>query len=229
MSSIRKFVKYALGTFVPNKYFLVNTRCRTKILMLTFDDGPLPESTPMILDALDHYNAKATFFVLGKNAKKHPELILEIVKRGHDLGNHTYSHPRREEILREEWTNELRATDEILKSILGATTQLYRPPRGKLKLFDFIELWRNGITSVLWNRDPEDFKSTTEDIKRWFVKNQLCSGDIILLHDTSAATVLALPSILKLLKDRQFEFISCSKALKRSWKSKMTFSNHSSS
>lgn len=218
MSQLRQLVKYALGKIVPENLLLVKCSHAANKILLTFDDGPSPEHTPKILDALDLYNSKATFFVVGKKAQAYPDLIREIVSRGHDLGGHTFSHPKRYGITREQWNRELLATDSVLRSILGHTSRLFRPPFGKLRVLDLMDLWLNGRSIVIWNRDPKDSKgASAAEIKLWFQREQFVSGDIVLLHDTCAITADILPEILQLLQSRHLESIGCANAINRSW------------
>lgn len=153
-------------------------------IAITFDDGPDPVYTPIILDLLKKYHVKATFFVLGSKAERFPDLIRRIYMEGHQVGVHNYEHlsnwllsPRKVKI------NQVEKTSRIIESITGEKPVYYRPPWGILNLFDLIMLRHYRI--VLWSVMPIDWKSSigTERLVRRMTR-RLRDGDIILLHDS---------------------------------------------
>lgn len=154
-------------------------------IFLTFDDGPHPQNTHFILAQLDKYNAKATFFCLGENAEKHPELILEILDRGHAIGNHGYRHLNGWKISPIDFMENYKKGNEILEHISGSEIKLFRPPYGKIKLSQISDL---PSLIVLWSLMPGDFDVTISTEKCYNnAINNLCSGDIICLHDNEKA------------------------------------------
>ncbi|WP_326908564.1 polysaccharide deacetylase family protein [Sedimentibacter sp. MB31-C6] len=189
-----------------------------KIAFLTFDDGPSKNVTPLILDILDEYNIKATFFVLGVLCDKNGNILKDIVSRGNSIGIHSYSHNYKKLFAnKEEFKNELILTENILKEILGEEykTRLFRFPGGsfedyKSKYKDI--LYEEGYISIDWNvitGDGERINLLPEEqlkILKATIKGK--NHVILLLHDsaTKQTTVEALPSIIDYLKSQEYEF-----------------------
>lgn len=163
-------------------------------LALTFDDGPHPEYTPQLLDLLKKYDVKATFFVLGSMAEKHPELIRRMHEEGHLIGVHNYTH--RSNWLMLPWTvhnGQVRKAADAVERIIGARPGYYRPPWGIMNLFDFRLLRKFRI--ILWSVMVNDWRSKSpDDVER--MRDQLLTqcrgGSIVLLHD-SGETFGAIP------------------------------------
>jgi cellulose synthase/poly-beta-1,6-N-acetylglucosamine synthase-like glycosyltransferase/peptidoglycan/xylan/chitin deacetylase (PgdA/CDA1 family)/spore germination protein YaaH len=180
---------------------------------LTFDDGPDPVWTPRILDVLKARGAKATFFVVGRNAEDHPDLVRRIVAEGHEIGNHTYTHSNIAEM--PEWRQrlELSATERLIEAETGRSTTLFRPPYNadatpsdvsELAPLDFAER-ELGYTVVMEAIDPQDWARPGADVILQRVKEQRRGGNIILLHDAGgdrSQTLAALPRILDWLTER---------------------------
>jgi peptidoglycan/xylan/chitin deacetylase (PgdA/CDA1 family) len=185
-----------------------------RTIALTFDDGPDPTYTPQILRVLARYRACATFFVLGRHVDAHPELLREIVKGGHAVGSHGYSHA----ILRWVWPGEIAAelngTSAAIHRAAGIRTDLFRHPGG---MQGFFLPWMTkpvGWQVVVWSVDPQDYTEpgVAEIARR--VLDEAHPGAIVLLHDGSpdgtesrAHTVEALPIILEELRDRGYQFV----------------------
>lgn len=178
-------------------------------LALTFDDGPSPDQTPLILDELARHNCRATFFVLGAQAEKHPDLIREIVRGGHRLGNHTWSHI-------DAWlhdfpvvAHELARTDELLEHLTGCRPEWVRPPHGHFTAK--LRAWcaDRGQRVVLWDTMPGDFVDwATPAGMTDFVLRQVRPGSIIVLHDGPEMPWAAqtLPLLLPCLVDQGWNF-----------------------
>ncbi len=192
---------------------------------ITFDDGPDPEWTPKILDLLRERGVKAAFFVVGKNCEDYPALVERILREGHEIGNHTYSH--RNLAIMSEWQMELEltATERLIESITGYSTTLFRPPyNADSNPTDIAELAplrlaqeKLGYTIVLEKIDPQDWSEpgTEEIVQR--VKDQRGDGNIILLHDAGGdrdQTVAALPQIIDYLQARGDRIVSLSELLR---------------
>ncbi len=187
-------------------------------ICLTFDDGPDREYTPKILDILDDYNAKATFFIVGKNAEKHPSLVRRMYKEGHDIGNHSYSHPISPLIKRRGVSfikREIEMTDGIIKDIIGRRPVLLRPSLAFWDLSSSILMdhaRRNGHHYVGWTFSTVDWMGSTSLIRNKFINRRKKSGDIVLLHDGAentfikrrSATVRMLPEIIKDCRRNRF-------------------------
>lgn len=179
---------------------------------LTFDDGPDPDWTPAILDILKAHQVKATFFVVGSEAERYPELIRRIIAEGHEIGNHTFTHPNLAEAPAPLIKLELNATQRLIESLTGRSTALFRPPyNADSRPTDLTELLPIGIAqsldymTILENVDPRDWQKPEKGALLDRVKAELPRGNIILLHDGGgdrSATVAALPAILDHLKER---------------------------
>ncbi|MEH7304049.1 polysaccharide deacetylase family protein [Neobacillus drentensis] len=189
---------------------------KTKEVVLSFDDGPDRAYTPQILDILDKNHVKGTFFILGENAMQHPDLVKRMYKEGHEIGNHTFTHPNIASITPFQTRMELNANQRLYQEITGHSMTLFRPPyvadaepstRNELE-----PIWlaqEMGYTTVAELIDSNDWQglSSNEIVKR--VLNQLQEGNIILLHDAGgdrSNTVKALPIIIKELKQRGYTF-----------------------
>jgi len=161
-----------------------------KEIFLTFDDGP-NEYTLKILEILKDFNAKATFFVLGKNCQKFPKILEKISKEGHAIGNHSFSHSLKFFF---DFKNEIEKTNEIIEKIAKVKTKLFRPPYGILPFWLKNYLLKNQFKIVLWDLDSKDWKGK--------ISNEIFKAEnrsILLFHDT-LKTSLFLPKILKALK-----------------------------
>lgn len=177
-----------------------------KDLYLTFDDGPNPVATPYVLEQLKKYNAKATFFCIGKNVKEHFNLYGEMIAEGHSPGNHTYDH-----------LNGWKEKDTIyLENVLKAKkiidSNLFRPPYGKISKFQLAQLSADKykLTPVMWSVISGDFdKSVSGENCYLNVINNAKPGSIILFHDSEKCyekLLFALPRVLKYFKDREYQF-----------------------
>jgi peptidoglycan/xylan/chitin deacetylase (PgdA/CDA1 family) len=194
----------------PNPYLGQITRKRIsttrKQIALTFDDGPDPKTTPIILDHLKAHQAKATFFVLGKNAKNHPELLRRITNEGHNIGTHSYSH--RASMSPSDADKENTQTQILVAQATGITTVLFRPPYGLTKSNLTKDALRRNWAVFNWSATAADTATTEPEV----VYKNVCftpnPGEIILLHDVKPHTALALPKILTHLKSKGFEFVT---------------------
>lgn len=163
---------------------------------ITFDDGPV-ENTLKILDVLDKYQVKGSFFCIGKNIEKHPEILKQIIKRGHFVGNHTYSHTRLMGFVSSgRIVDEINNCDEIIKKIGGVTPHTFRPPFGVINPKTKKALEITGHKVIGWNVRSYDAILTSEDIILNRVKRKIKPGDVILLHDNNENTVEILEQLL---------------------------------
>ena len=186
-----------------------------KRIALTFDDGPHPKYTTEILDILDQYDVKATFFVIGTNAEGYPDIIKREIESGHEIGNHTYTHSRLPSISNEMLTNELSSCEKALETI-GYTPYLFRPPEGRYDEEDLETITRFGYSVVLWSVDTEDWSGVSTDHIVNAVRNQIKDGGIILCHDfltSKCHTPEALRIIIPELLAQGYEFVTVSELL----------------
>lgn len=170
---------------------------------LTFDDGPIPETTPWILDVLDRYNIKATFFMVGDNVRKHPDEFKMVVERGHRIGNHTYNHLRG---LRETTT---RYVANVEKADCYLSTNLFRPPHGLMSRSQYQVLSKR-YRIVMWDLVTRDYnpKLSGEQVLD-IVKRYARPGSIITFHDSLRAPHnlhYALPRAIEWLLSEGYEF-----------------------
>ena len=181
---------------------------------LTFDDGPTAESTPRILDTLARLNAKATFFVIGVNARRHPEIVRRIRDDGHVVGNHSFDHSHFG-VMRAQryWDEQVRATDDLLASILGVKPALFRPPMGVRTWHVTRAAARHGHTIVTWTRRALDGLATTPGRIVGRLAAPTSPGDILVLHDgvepnlrrDPSATIAAVAPLIESLRARGLE------------------------
>lgn len=185
---------------------------------LTFDDGP-SKSTPQLLDMLEEYHVPATFFILGQKARHHPETVRRIVAEGHEVGNHTFSHPNLRKLTCELQQQEIVETDSILRS-LGATPLYLRPPYGAFDENTIKIAEELGLGLMLWSMDSVDWKRLPDDYAklrstRGTVYNEGDLRGIFLFHDIHKNTVEDLPRILSHLRAGGCErFVTVSEYLK---------------
>jgi len=168
-----------------------------KEIFITFDDGP-SEFTLKILEALKNFEAKATFFVCGKNCLKFPQVLKRISQENHSIGNHSFSHSIKFFF---DFKREIERTNQIIKEITKIETKLFRPPFGILPPWLKAYLLKNGYKIILWDIDPKDW--TGKILYKVFEK--VDSGSILLFHDR-LKTSLALPQILENFKRKGFVF-----------------------
>ncbi|MGZ8847984.1 MAG: polysaccharide deacetylase family protein, partial [Pyrinomonadaceae bacterium] len=212
---------------IPTSYVIERTGDRPGSIALTFDDGPDPRWTPAILDILKQENVPATFFVMGKNGQAHPELLRRMVNEGHEIGNHTFTHPNLGEIPGRITTLELNATQRLIESITGRSTVLFRPPYFGDAEADTPEEVKPAIIArdlgyimVGLRIDPGDWEpgATSDEIvqktlERAEDKNPETRGQVVLLHDSGGnrqATIEALPRVIHELRARGFKFVPVS-------------------
>ncbi len=153
----------------------------SKAIYITFDDGPLPEVTPLVLDVLDKYNVKATFFCVGDNVRKHPEVYAEVVRRGHKTGNHTFNHIKGFSFSDDEYVANVEKAAEYIDS------ELFRPPYGRIKRSQIKRL-QSTYEIIMWDLITYDYnrKLSKESILR-NVKHYSRNGSIVVFHDSIKA------------------------------------------
>ncbi len=182
-----------------------------KQVALTFDDGPHPVNTPKVLDILKEYGVKGTFFVTGNNAERYPELIKRIVKEGHTLGNHTFTHPDLAKMSEADVLNELARTQRAVDKALGKHYELeqVRPPYGSMDAEVKSAISKGDDMAILWNVDSNDWRYKNDDAK--ILDNIFAGsssvyvrGGVLLFHDIHPQTVRVLDDVLARLKSEKF-------------------------
>ncbi|MDQ0063234.1 polysaccharide deacetylase family protein [Paenibacillus harenae] len=181
-----------------------------KVIALTFDDGPDKRYTPAILDILKEKGVKATFFVVGLQVSKSPEVLERIVKEGHEIGNHTYNHKDLSKLGKDAILKEINAGDKVIKEAVGFTPMLFRAPYGAVSdtLKEILE--KTGRHMIGWNIDTRDWAGTSVADMQEMIRTEAKPGGIILMHSFGgkhiAHTVEALPGIIDDLTDMGYSF-----------------------
>ncbi|HWB60829.1 MAG TPA: polysaccharide deacetylase family protein [Chthoniobacteraceae bacterium] len=196
-------------------------------IAMTFDDGPSATLTPKLLDLLKAKGIKATFFVIGQNAEAHPEILKRAIAEGHEIGNHTWTHPVLSKLSDDAVRQELQKTQDAIVAAIGKKPTLMRPPYGAItkEQKDWIHK-EFGYEIILWDVDPNDWKiikgeTTAERTAR--VENVILNGDkdgpgatpgsIILSHDIHATTIDAMPDTFDKLLAKGFKFVTVSQLI----------------
>ena len=183
-----------------------------KKIYLTFDDGPIPEITEWVLELLKTENIKATFFCIGENIQKHPEIFKQIITNEHAIGNHTLNHLKGWKTSTKKYLENVELCNSIIKktTISKLQSKLFRPPFGKIKNKQAKELQKLGYKIIMWDVLSYDFDNSlsAEKCLQSTIKN-VSSGSIIVFHDSIKANrnlQFVLPKLIKQLKEKGFEF-----------------------
>jgi peptidoglycan/xylan/chitin deacetylase (PgdA/CDA1 family) len=177
----------------------------TPCVALTFDDGPGPY-TPRILEILEEFEARATFYVVGQQVSSWPHMLTLIAEGGHDIGNHTMSHPKLSELSVSERITQISGLDEVVAQRVGITPTTIRPPFGDIPNSPLPDPL--GRPVVMWSVDSLDWRKRTSDAIVKEVLTDIGAGDIILMHELYQRSVDALPDILTELKNRGLTVVS---------------------
>jgi peptidoglycan/xylan/chitin deacetylase (PgdA/CDA1 family)/glycosyltransferase involved in cell wall biosynthesis len=213
----RQRLRGLMTTVLPRRLFLVRGPQRCDSVCLTFDDGPHPEHTSRLLDTLKQLGARATFFIIGRNAQRYPDLLRRMAVEGHAIGNHSYSHGEPQRTSARELVEEARQTADLVAKIVGQGTRLFRPPHGKLTAAKAWRLWRTKQTIVLWNVDPKDFAcKSAEELRTRFESSPLKGGDVVLLHDNHPWAAAVLPDVIAASRRRGLRFTTVTEWLQGS-------------
>ena len=201
-------------TLADNARIIKKIPTTHRIVALTFDDGP-SRKTPEILRILNEKHVKATFFVLGEMVEHFPQYVIDEIAKGHEIGNHGYSHVNLHRASQAKMENEIERTDRLLNNTFGLKCKLFRPPGG---VFDHNVLEaaaRHGYTLVLWSVDSQDWAASGERIIRNTLRNAK-PGGIILFHDgiESIPTSRVLPTIIDRLREEGYEFVTVGELLR---------------
>ncbi len=205
---------FSVHAFSDN-VFLKNTDAGKRVA-LTFDDGPHPRYTPQILEILDEYGIKATFFVIGQNIDNYPEAFEAILNSGCEIGNHTYSHKNMAKMSEEEIARELGRTEESVARFTDRKLEILRPPQGSIGVPLEKVSKSMGYDVILWSVDTLDWANTPSDTIVTNVMKNLCGGDIILMHDYTSnggITCSALRRLIPAMLAKGYEFVTVSELL----------------
>jgi peptidoglycan-N-acetylglucosamine deacetylase len=184
-------------------------------IALTFDDGPSAALTPKLLDLLAAHHIKATFFVIGENVAEHPEIVSRAAREGHEIGNHSWSHPNLGKMSDESVRRQLQQTDDAIKSATGNRPTLMRPPYGSITARE--KRWIHdefGYDIILWDVDPYDWKRPGPAVVRARILKETRPGSIVLSHDIHPGTIEAMPSTFDELEAKGFKFVTVSELIR---------------
>lgn len=195
----------------------------SKVVALTFDDGPSPVWTPKILDALKESGVKATFFMLGDYVEKYPEIAKRVADEGHEIGNHTYDHHVLIYYKMDELEKEIKDAEAAIRKATGKTTTLFRPPKAWLTNDEKKKINEMGYKVILWTLNSKDWVTFDEKyIVRYLVKS-IRPGDIILFHDGGGVftteggnreeTVRTIPKLVEKLSTKGYKFVTVTELL----------------
>ncbi len=183
-------------------------------IALTFDDGPHATLTPKLLDLLASRHIKATFFVLGECVEQNPQILQRAAREGHEIGNHSWSHPQLNRLSDEGVRSQLKRTDDLIKSSIGIRPTLFRPPYGALTSRQ--KKWipeEFGYKIILWDVDPLDWKEPgPATVTNRILKNSR-PGSIVLSHDIHRGTIEAMPATIDQLLAKHYKFVTVSELI----------------
>lgn len=215
-------IAYAIGPerWIPHvtQRVLCSVRTTQKKIALTYDDGPNPEHTPLLLTKLAEFRVPATFFLIGRNLKAHPEIGRRIVREGHEIGNHTYNHRILPILSTAGIRNELGSAQELIADLLNVRPVFHRPPCGLFtrRVLDTVE--QLGFRAVVGDVFPVDVALPGPEIITSRVLRRVQPGSIVILHDgyvgrfdrDKSQTVRAMDGLIPTLFDQGYEFVTLS-------------------
>jgi peptidoglycan-N-acetylglucosamine deacetylase len=196
----------------PGTYF--QARVDQPYIAMTFDDGPSAENTPRLLEMLKQRNIKVTFFLIGQNVAANPDIVRRILADGHEIGNHTWTHPQLSKLSDDKVTTEITKTQEAIKDASGYTPTLLRPPYGAItpRQREWISS-KLGLNVIIWSVDPFDWKRPGSAVITQRILSQVRPGAIILSHDIHKQTVDAMPATLDGLLAKGYKFVTVSQLI----------------
>ena len=183
-------------------------------IAMTFDDGPAEKLTPQLLDLLAKHHIKATFFIIGENAAEYPDIVTRAAREGHEIANHSWSHPNLGQMSDERVRRQLRQTDDVIKKATGKRPTLMRPPYGSITSHQ--RQWIHeefGYQIILWDVDPLDWKRPGPAAVTNRIVRQTRPGSIVLSHDIHPGTIEAMPDTLDQLEQKGFKFVTVSELI----------------
>lgn len=219
-------IVFTLQAVLPGNRFygptLSEVKTSQKVVALTFDDGPNPPYTGQVLDILREEGVPATFFVIGKNAGKYPDLVRRMIAEGHQVGNHTYNHIDLLKADRATIADEVDRTNKVIRDITGAPAKVVRPPHGFRDAVVLEVMAERGLKVVEWSVSSRDWTNPGVETIVSRTLDKVKSGAVILLHDGDgvtagsprAQTVAAARQIIRELKARGYKFVTVDEILK---------------
>ena len=183
-------------------------------IAMTFDDGPSATLTPKLLNLLAARHLKATFFLIGQNVVDHPDIVARAAREGHEIANHSWSHPKLGSMSDEAVRRELQRTDDAIKNAIGKRPTLMRPPYGSITARQ--KRWIHdqfGYQIILWDVDPLDWRRPGPAVVTSRILKETRPGSIVLSHDIHPGTIEAMPATLSQLEAKGFKFVTVSELI----------------
>jgi peptidoglycan/xylan/chitin deacetylase (PgdA/CDA1 family) len=231
----------------PRSSIVRSVATKERIVALTYDDGPHPVFTPEILGILDRYGVKATFFMIGSEMEQYPDIVKEVIARGHAIGNHTYTHPqaappKRLRLRRlgnievdtaAQVFREIEECERVIERMTGMRTHIFRPPLGLVDRTVSRIVDEQGYRTILWTVSADHHDAPTPQLMAQRVLKRIRPGAIILAHDGSLGIrwkdVAATPIIIQSLLKRGYRFVTVPELLRRGAQAKVVSSPHGGS
>ncbi len=202
---------------------IYRAKTRNKKIVLTFDDGPSPTWTPLILDELKKAGIQATFFMIGHHVQKYPEVAKRVAREGHTIGNHGYAHSVLLYYTLEELEEEVKYTEHVIREVTGVTTKYFRPPKSWLRPGEKAKIKSMGYKIILWSLNSKDWVAFGHKYMVKYIAHNIKNGDILLFHDSGGVfkaeggdrkeTVAVISPLVKRLQKKGFEFVSIEELL----------------
>jgi peptidoglycan/xylan/chitin deacetylase (PgdA/CDA1 family) len=190
---------------------------RPRLIALTFDDGPYPVTTPLLLQTLADLRVPATFFLIGRDAEQFPKLAQAIVAAGGEVADHTLTHPNLDQLGDAAVTSELRSGTQMLEAIAAdpAERTLFRPPHGRYTLATILAAQAAGYATILWNDDPGDWRSVPPPTLLTHILGHATAPEVLLLHSGKPGTIAMLPELVARYRQAGYSFVTVGSLLRR--------------
>jgi peptidoglycan-N-acetylglucosamine deacetylase len=213
MNGMKSGLRMCIQSLIPGNRIIWKGSSKRKTVALTFDDGPCAEYTSKFLDILKQEKVRGTFFLVGEQVRKYPELARMVAENGHEIGNHLMTHGHIKKMKFAQMAGEIRGTDEIIKTVIGTTPGYLRPPFAEVSFSMLLYVLFKGHKLAMWNMDSGDSWDLHPTRMRERLRN-VHPGDIILFHEDKINSLIALPQIIHDIKALGFEFVSVSDLFK---------------
>lgn len=202
------------GPTLTGKFSYNSCNVEGMYIAMTFDDGPNAQLTPKLLDMLKERGIKATFFVVGKNVEEYPDIVRRMAAEGHEVANHSWSHPALTKLGAEGFRKQIESTNDAIAKATGKRPVLMRPPYGATSAILNRRLSEQyGLKVILWSVDPLDWKYRNSNRVYSYITQNTQPGSIILTHDIHATTVAAMPATLDSLLAKGYKFATVSELI----------------